>query len=259
MTVAAESGALARFRLDGRVAVVTGGSRGIGRAIAFGLAEAGASVAIAARDPDRCAATASEMAARGARAIAVAADVSRDEEVERLFERVDRELGPARVLIACAGVATGGPSLQCGRDELQRMLDVHLLGPIAAARAAALRMQGHGGGSIVFVTSVWGLGGASRTLAYGTAKAALAHAVRVLAVEWAPQAIRVNGLAPGIVDTDMTASLDPGAREALLRKIPMRRAARPDEMVGPALLLASDAGSFLTGHVLVVDGGERAR
>jgi 3-oxoacyl-[acyl-carrier protein] reductase len=109
------------------------------------------------------------------------------------------------------------------------------------------------------VTSVWGLGGASGTLAYGVAKAGLAHAVKVLALEWTAKKVRVNGLAPGLVTTDMTAELPERAKDKLVSRIPMRRPATPEEMAGPALFLVSDAASYVTGQVLVADGGERAR
>ncbi len=139
------------------------------------------------------------------------------------------------------------------------MIDIHVHGAIEAARRAALQMRDVGGGVILFVTSVWGLRGQPGTLTYGVAKAAMAHAVKVLAIEWARDGIRVNGLAPGFVDTDMTADIDEAVREKLLKRVPLRRAARAEEMVGPALLLCSDAGSYVTGQILVVDGGESAR
>jgi len=248
-----------RFRLDGRVAVVTGGSRGIGQAIALGLADAGANVAVASRDGARCAEVAAQLAHRGVRGIGIACDATREQDVGELFERVAADLGGTDVFVHCAGLASSSPSSETGREELRTMMDVHLLGGIAGAQRAAAQMREREGGAILLVTSVWGLGGASRMLAYGAAKAALAHAVKVLAVEWAREGIRVNGLAPGFVETDMTAELPDRARQKLVERSPLRRAATPAEMAGPAVFLCSPAASYVNGHVLVADGGERAR
>jgi NAD(P)-dependent dehydrogenase (short-subunit alcohol dehydrogenase family) len=249
-----------RFRLTDKNAVVTGGTRGIGRAIALGLAETGANVVVASRDAASCAETARAIAHVGPRGIGVCCDVSKEDDVAMLFDRTAADLGGADVLVHCAGLSGAGKaSSDVSRADLVRMLDVHLLGGITAAQLAAAQMEHRGGGAILLVTSVWGLGGASRTLDYGVAKAALAHAVRVLAIEWAKKGIRVNGLAPGFVETDMTAELPGGVRDHLIARAPLRRAATADEMVGPAVFLCSDAASFVTGHVLVADGGERAR
>lgn len=248
-----------RFSLSGRVAVVTGGSRGIGRAIALALADAGASVVVASRDEGACGRVAAEIAELGVRGVAVQCDATSEAQVATLFERVASELGGTDVLIHCAGLQSSTLAREVERDELRRMMDVHYYGAITAAQRARSQMKDKGGGAIVFVTSVFGLGGTPTQLAYGSAKAALAHAVKVLAVEWARDGVRVNGLAPGFVDTDMTADLPSDTRERLLRRIPMRRAATPDEMAGPAVMLCSDAASYITGQVLAADGGELAR
>jgi gluconate 5-dehydrogenase len=247
------------FGLQGKVAVVTGGSRGIGRAIALGLAQAGAHVAVASRNEDSCRQVAEQAQAHGVRAVGIGCDTSREQDIASMFERVRSELGDTDILVYSAGVTSVQIAKEASRDELQRMLDVHYLGGITAAQHAAAQMSRKGGGSMVMVTSVWGLGGATAQLSYGGAKAALAQAVRVLAVEWARDGIRVNGLAPGLVDTDMTSELSEGAWEKLVKRIPMRRAAQPSEMAGPALLLCSDAATYMTGQILVADGGERAR
>lgn len=239
--------------MSGKRVVVTGGSRGIGLAIAGGFAEAGAEVTIASRDADACARGAASIGAHGR-----AADVNSPEDLDVLFAEVG-ERGGCDVLVCCAGVSGGGSAADIDRADLQRMIDIHVHGAIEAARRAARQMRDSGGGAILFVTSVWGLRGQPGTLAYGVAKAAMAHAVKVLAIEWARDGIRVNGLAPGFVDTDMTADLDEAVRDKLLKRVPLRRAARAEEMVGPAMLLCSDAGSYVTGQILVVDGGESAR
>ncbi len=250
-----------RFDLSGKVAVVTGGTRGIGRAIALGLADAGAHVAVASRDDARCAEVAAEIAARGVRALGVRCDVTSEQDVRELFTRVAGELGGTDVLVCSAGIAALAPALTVARAEIDRMMTLHLNGAVTAAQHAAAQMiGGRGGGAILFVSSIWGLGARPQSLAYGAAKAALAHAVKVLAVEWAEHGIRVNGLAPGFVQTDMTASVAsvPGLWEKNVRRIPLKRAAQPEELAGPAVFLCSAAASYVTGHILVVDGGERA-
>ncbi len=239
--------------MDGKRAVVTGGSRGIGRAIAEALAAAGAHVVVSSRSAEACAAV-----ARAIGGDAVACDVANLGQVDALFERV-ADLGGCDVFVSAAGLASSAPAAQVPASELRRMMDLHFVGATRGAQCAAAQMRARGGGAVLFVTSVWGLGGQPSTLAYGAAKAALAHAVKVLAVEWARDGIRVNGLAPGFVDTDMTAGLPGPLRDKLLSRVPLRRAARPEEMAGPALFLCSDAASYVTGHVLVADGGERAR
>ena len=245
--------------LAGKTAIVTGGSRGIGRAIAHRFAAAGADVVVSSRDGGRCVEAAAEIARHGVRGVGIACDVADEGDIGALFDRVADELGGADIFVHCAGVSSVGKALEVDSAELRRMWEIHFLGGAIGARRAAAQMKTRGGGAILLVTSIWGLGGQVAQLAYGTAKAALAHAVRVLALEWAEYGIRVNGLAPGLVATEMTRDLPSSVRDALLRRVPLRRAAVPEEMAGPALFLCSDAASYVTGHVLVVDGGERAR
>ncbi len=254
-----DEGLAGRFRLDGRVAVVTGGSRGIGRGIALAFAHAGADVAIASRDEARADEAASLVRDVGRRALAVGCDVTDGDALARVFERTDDALGPCDLFVHCAGVAGGARALETRRTDLTAMMDVHFVAAVEGAQHAARRMAERKGGAILLVTSIWGLGAQPHTLAYGSAKAALAHAVKVLAVEWARDGIRVNGLAPGTVATEMTAPLPEAVRDKLLERVPLRRVATVDEMAGPALFLCSDAASYITGHVLVADGGERAR
>ena len=241
------------FDLKGKRAVVTGASRGIGRAIAEAFAAAGAEVVVSSRDRDACERVAGPIGGH-----AIACDVVDPAAIDALFEKV-HALGGADVFVANAGLSSSGFAHDVERAELQRMLDVHFLGAIQGAQRAAAQMKSKQAGAVLFVSSIWGLGGQPSALAYGCAKAALAHAVKTLAIEWARDGIRVNGLAPGFVDTAMTEELDPDVKAKLLSRVPMRRDARPEEMAGPALFLCSDAASYVTGHVLVADGGERAR
>lgn len=239
--------------LKGRRALVTGGSRGIGLAIAEVFVKAGADVVISARSADACATAAREIGASPH-----ACDVTDSDALDALFARFEPE-GGFDVLVCCAGASSSASASKTSQADIQRMLDIHLHGSVGCAQRAARQMKAGDGGAILFVTSVWGLRGQPGTLAYGTAKAAMAQAVRVLAIEWARDGIRVNGLAPGFVDTEMTSGLDEAIKEKLLRRVPLRRAARPSEMAGPALMLCSQLGSYVTGQVLVADGGEAAR
>ncbi len=246
---------LERFRVDGKLAVLTGGSRGIGFAIAEALAEAGASVILASRNADEAAAAAARL---GPAHLGVAADVTSEHDRQRLF-RIAAERGGCGIFVHAAGTMEAGFAAQSDAAQLQRMLDVHYLAAVAGAQQAGAQMRGHGGGAILFVSSLWGHRGVPGTLGYGAAKAALSHAVKVMALEGARDGIRVNGLAPGWVETAMTESLTEQQRFRLRQKIPLDRPGEPWEMALPALLALSPAGSYLTGQVLFVDGGESAR
>ncbi|MFK8000519.1 MAG: SDR family NAD(P)-dependent oxidoreductase [Polyangiales bacterium] len=242
------------FSLQGQRAMVTGGSRGIGGAIADGLAGAGAELSIVARSPGPCEAKAQSLGGRS-----FPCDVTDHDALKTAMDEAGGDAG-LDIFVACAGASHSGAASSLTMSDLQRMFDIHVKAAIFGAQQAAEQMRNAGkGGSILLVTSVWGLGGQPGTLAYGTAKAALAHAVRVLAIEWARDKIRVNGLAPGFVDTEMTADVGDKVRGKLLSRVPMRRSAKPEEMAGPALFLCSPAASYVTGQVLAADGGERAR
>ncbi len=238
--------------LEGKTAVVTGGTRGIGFAIAERFADAGATVVVTSRSSTSCQEAA---AALGAGHRGLPCDVTDESQLSALFASIPQ----VDIFVHCAGVSSAGSSLTVKRETLQHQHAVHFLGGVQGAQLAAAKMKDAGGGAILLVVSVWGLGGQPQTLAYGSAKAALAHSVKVLGVEWARYGIRVNGLAPGFVATDMTKDLGDKVLDKLLSKVPMRRAATPSEMAGPALFLCSDDASYVTGHVLVADGGERAR
>lgn len=243
------------FRLDGKVAVITGGSRGIGRAIAEAFRDAGAEVWITSRSAESAAEHAESIG--GVRG--VGCDVSDASQVEALFAQVAEASGGTDVLVCAAGLSSAAKAAEVSLDEMRRMHELHVLGSLACAQAAYPQMKERGGGAVLLVASVWGLGGQPGTLPYGVAKAGLVHAVKVMAIEWARHGIRVNGLAPGFIETDMTAEVGPEIKDKLLSRVPMRRGGRPDEMAGPALLLCSEAGSYVTGQVLAADGGERAR
>jgi NAD(P)-dependent dehydrogenase (short-subunit alcohol dehydrogenase family) len=244
--------ALDAFRLDGRVAVVTGGNRGLGYAFARALGEAGARVAIAARDAERSAAAAAELGA-----LAVPLDVTDPASVEAMVGRVTDELGPVDVLVNNAGVCFHRPALEVPEQEWREVFDVNVDGLWRCSRAVGAQMVERRSGAIVNVGSM------SATIvnrpqmqpAYNASKAAVHHLTRSLAAEWAPHGVRVNALAPGYVKTEMSPVDEPRFRRHWIEDAPMERYATPEEL-GPSLLyLASDASSFVTGSVLIVDGG----
>jgi NAD(P)-dependent dehydrogenase (short-subunit alcohol dehydrogenase family) len=240
------------FRLDGRVAVVTGGNRGLGHAFARALGEAGARVAIAARDAERSAEAAGELGA-----LAVPLDVTDPASVEAMVERVSGELGPIDVLVNNAGVCFHRPALEVPEREWREVFDVNVDGLWRCSRAVGARMVERGRGSIVNIGSMSAMivNRPQMQPAYNASKAAVHHLTRSLAAEWAPHGVRVNALAPGYVKTEMSPVEEPRFRRHWIDDAPMQRYAVPEEL-GPSLLyLASDASSFVTGSVLVVDGG----
>jgi NAD(P)-dependent dehydrogenase (short-subunit alcohol dehydrogenase family) len=250
----------ARFRLDGRTVLVIGASRGIGRQAAITCAQAGASVVLAARSADdleRVAAAAREAGAP--EAVVVPTDASDEAAVEALVARAAGLEGRLDVLVNCAGgqqfFATLADTRTAGWDKV---MSLNLRGPFLACRAALPHMPR--GGSIVNVASVAGLASSPTIGVYGAAKAGLINMTRTLAVEAAPLGVRVNCLAPGWVRTELTRRLwtDPETSRALVSQVPLGRWGEVEELAGPLLLLASDAGSYMTGATLVVDGGNLA-
>jgi NAD(P)-dependent dehydrogenase (short-subunit alcohol dehydrogenase family) len=240
------------FRLDGRVAVVTGGNRGLGHAFARALTEAGARVAIAARDAERSEAAATELGA-----LPVALDVTDPASVEAMVDRVTEELGPVDVLVNNAGTCFHRPALDVPEDEWRAVWDVNVDGLWHCSRAVGARMVERGSGAIVNIGSISAMivNRPQMQPAYNASKAAVHQLTKSLAAEWAPHGVRVNALAPGYTKTEMAPVDEPHFRRHWIEDAPMQRYAMPDEL-GPSLLyLASDASSFVTGSVLVVDGG----
>lgn len=252
-----------RFGLAGRVALVTGGGRGIGRAIAVGFAAAGADLCVTSRTADELESVADEVRALGRRATTVTADLMDHRERARIVPHVLERMGALDILVNNAGASAPKTSfVDVALDEWEQNLVVLLTAQAALSQDVVRAVRGSA--SIVNIASVYGLQGSpggektyGSVTSYTAAKHGLVGLTRALAIELAPVGIRVNALCPGWVDTAMNHALDvPTAfLERCLDRIPMGRWATPDEMVGPAIFLASDASSYMTGQTLVVDGG----
>ena len=245
------------FDLHGRIAMVTGGGTGLGRAFATALAQAGADVALCARRRDPLAATASELAGTGRRVACVAMDVTDEASVTTAFAEVSAQLGTPDILVNNAGINRPMFATQLTAADWDAVVDTNLKGAFLVARTFAMQPGRAGqGGAIVNVASILGLRAQKSVAAYMASKAGLIHLTRALALEWARMDIRVNALLPGYFRTDILGDfLDTEEGWKVVANIPMRRPGRLEELAGPLLLLVSDAGSFMTGSVLVVDGG----
>lgn len=241
------------MELTGKVALVTGGSRGIGQAIAHALAEGGARVAVAARDQARAQATAEGLPGDGHRGYAV--DVADSGSVDTLVKAVEEDFGSLDILINNAGVTRDNILMRLKDDDWTAVLDTNLRGAFNTIRAATRGMMKRRDGRIINITSVVGLTGNKGQSNYAASKAGLVGLTKSVARELASRGILVNALAPGYIETDMTANLPEAAREALLGQIGLGRLGRPEDVAGVVRFLAGPAAAYITGQVLVVDGG----
>jgi NAD(P)-dependent dehydrogenase (short-subunit alcohol dehydrogenase family) len=243
------------FDLTGRVAVVTGGTRGIGRAIAEGFAAAGAGVVVASRKPEACAETEAHLKAMGATALGVPAHLGDLAALDRLVTATLDTFGRLDIVVNNAATGLAQPLGMLTPEAWAKSNDVNLRGPVFLVQSALPALTASPCAAVINVLSAGAFLFSPRVAMYAAAKAALMSYTRSMAAEFAPRGIRVNALAPGAVDTDMVRATGPESQEGMARACLQRRIASPAEMVGPALFLASDAASYVTGQVLIADGG----
>jgi NAD(P)-dependent dehydrogenase (short-subunit alcohol dehydrogenase family) len=245
------------FRLDGRSALITGGAGAIGSAIARGFAAAGAHVAVADRNAEATDALVSELQASNAEALALSGDVTDETVVDGMVARVMDRWGRLDVLVTAAGFGNRGPALDYDRARFEAILDLNVIAMFLCCRAAGRVMCAARRGSIINIASIAGLVGYPGNPAYLASKGGVVQLTRALAIEWAPMGVRVNAIAPGVIESPAVAAQiakEPAFYDAFRAKHPIGRFGQP-EIAGPALFLASDAASFVTGHILAADGG----
>jgi NAD(P)-dependent dehydrogenase (short-subunit alcohol dehydrogenase family) len=250
------------FSLQGKTAIVTGSSRGIGRAIALAYARAGARVVVTSRKVDACQAVVEPMRAEGLEATAIGCNISRKDELLALVDQTEQRYGPVDVLVCNAAVNPYyGPMSGISDDAFSKVMDVNIRSNLWLINRVAPGMAARGGGAVVIISSIAGLTGSRVLGAYAISKAADMQLARNLALEWGKQGVRVNCIAPGLVKTDFAKALwdNPQTRAGALAASPLNRIGEPDDIAGAALLLGSDAGRFITGTTLVIDGGATIR
>lgn len=246
------------FDLSGKIAIVTGSSRGIGKATAIRMAEQGAAVVISSRKKGPCDEVAAEIVASGGRAISVPANISSQEELQNLVDETRAQLGPVDILVCnAASNPYYGPMGGISDDQFRKIFDNNVLANHKLIHMCAPDMEAKGNGAVVIVSSITGLYGSPTIGAYGISKAADMQLARNLAVEFGPKNIRVNCIAPGLIKTDFARALweDETELKSFTGTMPLRRIGEPDDIAGVAVFLASAAGNFVTGQTLVADGG----
>jgi NAD(P)-dependent dehydrogenase (short-subunit alcohol dehydrogenase family) len=246
-----------RFDLEGKCAVVIGGTSGLGKAVALGLAEAGADVVAASRRTDEARRTAEEIQAFGRRTLLSTVDVRDRASIELLQKTLLDSFGKVDILVNAAGITLKVPTLECTEEDWNRVLDVNLNGTLRACQVFGKTMVGQGFGKILNIASLSTFVGFNQVAAYGVSKAGVGALTKQLAIELAPYKICVNAIAPGVFPTALNGELilhTERGRELKMRT-PMRRFGEADELVGGAIYLVSDAASFVTGEILVIDGG----
>ena len=246
----------AAFDLSGRTAVVVGGTTGIGRAIAIGLAEAGADVVATSRRRSAVEAAADQIEARGRRTLRLAADAGNAASLRALRDAVLSTFTAVDIVVAAAGITKRVPTLEMSESDWSAILDTNVTGMFRTYQTFAPAMIARGNGRLIGVASLASFVGLMEVAAYTASKAAVAGLTRALAVEWAPHGVTVNAIAPGVFETDLNRTLLEGPRgQEFLTRTPMRRFGKIEELAGAAVYLASDASAFVTGQLLVVDGG----
>jgi NAD(P)-dependent dehydrogenase (short-subunit alcohol dehydrogenase family) len=246
------------FDLTGKVALVTGSSRGIGRSIAEALAAHGAKVVVSSRKPQACEEVRDAIVAQGGQAIVVPCNIGSKDELQRLVDETKKSLGPIDVLVCNAAVNPHfGPSQDIPDSAFDKVMASNIRSNHWLCQMTIPSMAERGGGAAIIISSIGGLKGSGMLGAYGISKAADMQMARNLAVEWGPRNVRVNCIAPGLVRTDFAKALweNPSIYEMTVRTYPLRRIGEPHEIAGAAVFLASGAGSFTTGQTIVIDGG----
>jgi NAD(P)-dependent dehydrogenase (short-subunit alcohol dehydrogenase family) len=249
------------FDLTGRVAIVSGGSMGLGRQMAEGLAEMGANLVLCARKKQRCQETAAEFCTRGVQALALECDVRDRAAIHEVVNTTLEKFGRIDILINSAGVSWAAPVEDMTLEQWDKVLSTNLTGTFLFCQAAGKAMLAQRSGKIINIASVAGLGGSSaelQAIGYHASKGGVIAFTKDLACKWAPHNIQVNAIAPGWFPTHMSEWVIEHRKESLLPKIPLRRFGGDDDLKGAAVFLASQASAYVTGHVLVVDGGQSA-
>lgn len=243
--------------LTNKTAVVIGGTSGIGLALARGLAQAGANVVATGRREELVKKVAAEIVGLGRRSLAQPCDVTNNSSIERLLQSACKEFGSVQILVNCAGRTKKMPTLDFPESEWNAIIETNLTGTLRACRVFGRHMVEQRYGRIINIGSLSSLVGLFEVAAYGASKAAVASLTKTLAIEWATSGVCVNALIPGVLRTELNASLLDGTERGkeFLVRTPMGRFGKHEELVGAAVFLASDAASFVTGHLLVVDGG----
>lgn len=246
-----------RFDLNGKVALVTGASSGLGVHFARTLAAAGASVVVAARRADRLSSLQAELQHDGAKAVAVDLDVQSSASIAAAFDNAERTLGPIDIAVNNAGISIVKPALDMAEQDWDSVVDTNLRGAWLVTQTAAKRWTAtKRAGVIINIASILGLRTIGQVAPYNASKAGLIHLTKALAMEWARYNIRINAICPGYIETEMNRDFwSTPAGQRLIDRIPQRRIGQPEHLDGALLLLASDAGTFMTGSVLTVDGG----
>ncbi len=249
------------FRLDDKVALVTGGSRGIGEAIARGFAEHGATVVISSRKQEGLDAVAESIIASGGKAVPIACHAGKPEEIAALFDRIEKELGGVDILVNNAVTNPYfGPAADIPEAAFDKTLEVNLKGYFVMTQHAVRQMKKSGGGSIINIASIAGIRPGANEVTYALTKAAVINMTKGFAKELGPEGIRVNAIAPGLVETHFSKVLieTKEIHDRIIERTPLQRHGQPEEVAGAAIYFASEAGSFATGAVLVLDGGSSA-
>lgn len=247
------------FALTNKVAIVTGGSKGIGKSIALGFAQAGASLVLVARNATELEAAASEITSRGGKALAVPTDVTKSAQVSEMVQRAVKEFGRVDILVNCAGGAYLASTLEMSEEDWDETLALNLKGVFLCCQAAGRVMVEQKSGSIINFASGAGTRPVPMIIHYAAAKAGVVHFTQCLAVEWGPSNVRVNVISPGLVDTAHTREVyqnDPNLLQTIISSsIPMGRIGQPEDFVGLAILLASEDSAFINGALITVGGG----